>query len=146
LTARHLTFPVTSARIEGLVDTYAESRGDHPHEALDIIADMRTPVVAVEDGTIAKLFTSQGGGGLTIYQFDPAKEYCYYYAHLSGYAPGLKQGAEIHRGDQIGYVGMTGNARTPHLHFAIFKLGSEKLWWRGTALNPYPIFRPASAF
>lgn len=145
LAARHLTFPAPGARTEGLVDTFAESRGAHQHEALDIIADMGTPVIAVEDGTIAKLFTSKGGGGLTIYQFDPSKEYCYYYAHLSGYVPGLKEGATVRRGDRIGYVGMTGNARTPHLHFAIFKLSPEKLWWRGTALNPYPILRGTPA-
>jgi peptidoglycan LD-endopeptidase LytH len=142
LTARHLTFPVPSARMEGLVDTFSEARGSaRQHEALDIIAEFGVPVVAVEDGTIAKLFNSQGGGGLTVYQFDPSNEYCYYYAHLSGYAPGLKDGMSVKRGDQIGYVGMTGNARTPHLHFAISKLGPDKVWWRGTALNPYSLFR-----
>jgi murein DD-endopeptidase MepM/ murein hydrolase activator NlpD len=37
-------------------------------------------------------------------------------------------------------VGSTGNAdaRTPHLHFAIFELGREKLWWKGKAVDPYP--------
>jgi peptidoglycan LD-endopeptidase LytH len=46
----------------------------------------------------------------------------------------------VERGDAIGFVGSTGNAdaRTPHLHFAIFELGPERLWWRGKAVNPYP--------
>jgi len=47
----------------------------------------------------------------------------------------------VRKGDVIGYVGSTGNAArdSPHLHFAIVKLGSDKKWWEGTAINPYPI-------
>ena len=57
-----------------------------------MLAPRNTPVLAVEDGTIAKLFLSDAGG-ITIYQFDPAATYCYYYAHLERYAEGLKEGA-----------------------------------------------------
>ena len=48
---------------------------------------------------------------------------------------------QIKRGDVIGYVGTTGNAPpdTPHLHLAISKLGPEKKWWQGVAINPYPV-------
>jgi murein DD-endopeptidase MepM/ murein hydrolase activator NlpD len=97
------------------------------------------PVVAVEDGTIAKLFKS-GPGGLTVYQFDPTEKYAYYYAHLDRYADGLAEGDKVKRGHTIGYVGSTGNASTtqPHLHFAIFRLGPEKEWWKGDPLDPYP--------
>ncbi len=47
----------------------------------------------------------------------------------------------VRQGEVVGYVGTSGNAppNTPHLHFAIFKLGPEKHWWQGTAINPYPI-------
>ncbi len=85
------------------------------------IAPRGTPVVAAVDGRIAKLFTS-AAGGLTIYQFDPEERFCYYYAHLDGYAPDLNEGQTVQRGQIIGYVGTTGNAPTghPHLHFAIF--------------------------
>ena len=76
-------------------------------------------MLAVDDGRIAKLFTSMPGG-LTIYQFDPAGELAYYYAHLDRYAEGLREGSAVTRGDLIGYVGSTGNAASdaPHLHFA----------------------------
>lgn len=112
------------------------------HEALDIPAPRGTPVYAVEDGRVVKLFSSKRGG-LTVYQFDPTETYCYYYAHLDRYPKGLREGARIRRGDVVGYVGTTGNApeQTPHLHFSIFKLGPEKKWWRGAAINPYLVLR-----
>ena len=59
--------------------------------------------------SIAKLFTSKPGG-LTVYQFDPAQNYAYYYAHLDRYADGLREGILVKKGDAIGYVGSTGNA------------------------------------
>ena len=47
----------------------------------------------------------------------------------------------LKRGDAIGVVGTTGNARedAPHLHFAIFRLGPEKRWWKGAPINPFPL-------
>ena len=106
------------------------------------MAPRHTPVRAVEDGTIVKLFTSRAGG-LTIYQYDPTRTYCYYYAHLQSYAPGIGDGMEIEKGDVIGYVGTSGNApeNVPHLHFAIFRLTGAKHWWEGTPINPYPVLR-----
>ena len=143
LAARHLTIPVSGIAAEKLVRSYHDSRsGGREHEALDIRAPTGTPVVAVEDGTVAKLFTSKAGG-LTLYQFDPTREYAYYYAHLDRYADGIKEGNELHRGQVIGYVGTTGNAPkdTPHLHFAVFRLTPEKHWWQGTPIDPYDILR-----
>jgi hypothetical protein len=106
--------------------------GTRRHEALDILAPRETPVLAVEDGVVAKLFLSKPGG-ITVYQFDPSRTYAYYYAHLERYAAGLKDGDSVQRGQVIGYVGTTGNAPpdTPHLHFAIFKLTDPKRWWDG---------------
>ncbi len=96
----------------------------------------------MEDGTIRKLFTSVPGG-LTIYQFDPNAEFCYYYAHLDHYAEGLVEGMQVKRGTVIGYVGTTGNApaNTPHLHLAIYKIGPGKRWWDGVPINPYPVLK-----
>jgi murein DD-endopeptidase MepM/ murein hydrolase activator NlpD len=120
---------------------FDETRGGgRRHEAIDILAPRGTAVYAAADGRVAKLFTS-AAGGLTIYQFDPAEEYAFYYAHLDGYAPDLTEGQVLVRGQTIGYVGTTGNAPpgTPHLHFAIFKLGPERRWCDGVAIDPFPL-------
>jgi len=142
---RTLLAPVVGIAPDRLVDTYDQGRGARPHEAMDILAPRGTPVVAVDNGRIAKLFTSKPGG-LTVYHFDEAGQLAYYYAHLDRYAEGLHEGMEIKRGDLVGYVGSTGNAdpATPHLHFAVFKLGPEKKWWQGAAVNPYPALRRAA--
>jgi murein DD-endopeptidase MepM/ murein hydrolase activator NlpD len=143
LTARKLTVPVSGVSPEKLVRSYDDARsGRRQHEAIDILAPRNTPVVAVEDGTVAKLFESKAGG-LTIYQFDPGQQYSYYYAHLDRYADGLKEGDRIRRGQVLGYVGTSGNApkNTPHLHFAVYRLTAERRWWEGTPIDPYDILR-----
>jgi peptidoglycan LD-endopeptidase LytH len=142
LRRRNLSLPVNGVRADQLVATFDEARGDRPHEAIDIMSPRGTPVVATEDGRIAKLFWSKAGGH-TIYQFDPSDRYVYYYAHLDRYADGLAEGQTVQRGQTIGYVGSTGNAKAdaPHLHFAIFLLTPARRWWDGTALDPYPVLR-----
>ena len=140
---RVLDVPVDGVDRDELRDTFADVRGSNrAHEAIDIMAPRGTPVVAAQDGTIAKLFTSEAGG-LTIYQFDASGTFCYYYAHLDGYAPGLREGQAVKRGELLGHVGSTGNASAdaPHLHFAIFRLTPERQWWKGEPINPYPILR-----
>jgi len=141
LRRRRLELPVRGIERKTLRDTFAEGRTGHVHEAIDILAARGTPVVAVEDGRIEKLFTSKQGG-LTIYQFDPTGRYCYYYAHLDRYAAGLAQGQAVKRGQVLGYVGTSGNAapQTPHLHFTIFKLPADKRWWQGAPINPFPLW------
>jgi murein DD-endopeptidase MepM/ murein hydrolase activator NlpD len=139
LSSRGLVIPVKGVAAKDLRDNFDEGRGARKHEAMDILAPRGTPVVAAGDGRVAKLFRS-AAGGLTVYQFDPAERFIYYYAHLDRYAEGLKEGRVLKRGEMVGYVGTSGNAPkdTPHLHFAIFRAGSEKQWWKGTPLNPYP--------
>jgi peptidoglycan LD-endopeptidase LytH len=146
LSQRNLLIPVSGVKPEELRDSFNETRGGtRPHNAIDILAPRGTPVLAVDDGVVKKLFTSIPGG-LTVYQFDRQEIYCYYYAHLDAYAPGLKEGMVLNRGDLVGYVGTTGDApaNTPHLHFAITKLGPDKRWWQGPPINPYPILGHAS--
>ena len=142
LAARALQFPVDGIRPDTLRDTFDDGRLGHPHQALDIMAPRGTPVRAVDDGKLVKLFNSKPGG-LTVYQFDPTSQLAYYYAHLDRYAEGLREGMQLQRGDLIGYVGTTGNAApdAPHLHFAVFLLGPERQWWKGEALNPYSALR-----
>ena len=139
---RPMIIPVAGVDRGAIRDMFDEVRGNRRHEAIDILAPRGTPVIATDDGVVQKLFTSVRGG-LTVYHFDPEGAYSYYYAHLDRYADGLHEGQALRRGDVIGYVGTTGNAppQTPHLHFAIFKLGPEKEWWKGAAINPFPVWR-----
>jgi murein DD-endopeptidase MepM/ murein hydrolase activator NlpD len=143
LRSRHLELPVAGAVREALRESFAETRGPtHRHEAIDIMAPRNTPILAVEDGTIARLFDSKAGG-TTVYQFDPSTRYAYYYAHLERYADGLQEGHHVQRGQILGYVGTSGNApkQTPHLHFAIFRLTDGKEWWNGRPVDPYNVFK-----
>ena len=135
-----LLVPIQGVKTSNILDTFHEGRDGRQHEAVDIMAARGTPVLAVADGTIEKLFNSQRGG-ITIYEFDPSRTWCYYYAHLDRYAAGITQGMTVHKGQTIAYVGSTGDAsaEAPHLHFAIFRLGPDKRWWQGTAIDPYPI-------
>ena len=139
---RDLLLPVEGVSADQLTRTFEDRRGSRLHEAIDILAPRGTPVRAVEDGTIARLFTSKAGG-LTIYQFDPTEQFSYYYAHLDRYAEGLTEHQAVKRGQTIGYVGVSGNAPkdTPHLHFAIFRLTAAKRWWEGTPIDPYDALR-----
>lgn len=136
-----LIVPVQGMVAAQLSDTYAATRSQgRSHDAIDIMATAGTPVLAVADGTVEKLFDSKQGG-LTIYQFEPSGTFAYYYAHLDRYAAGLAEGKALRQGEVIGYVGSTGNASpdAPHLHFAVFVLGPQRNWWQGAAINPYPL-------
>jgi len=136
-----LLLPVQGVTAAQLVDTFTDMRSEgRSHDAIDIMAPAGTPVLAVADGHVEKLFDSKQGG-LTLYQFNPERTHAYYYSHLQGYAAGIVEKKPLKRGELIGYVGSTGNAdpAAPHLHFAIFVLGPEKQWWKGEAINPYPL-------
>jgi murein DD-endopeptidase MepM/ murein hydrolase activator NlpD len=140
---RKLEVPVRGVARGELRDTFDQARRvTENHEAIDILAQRNTPVVAVEDGTIVKLFESKKGG-TTVYQFDPSTRYTYYYAHLERYAAGLQEGNRVQRGQVLGYVGTSGNAPkdTPHLHFAIFRLTDKKQWWQGSPIDPYEVLK-----
>jgi peptidoglycan LD-endopeptidase LytH len=132
--------PIRGVTASELRDTFNEMHNGHRHEAIDISEPEGTPVRAVVNGTIQKLFFSKAGGK-TIYEFDHGSVYCYYYAHLERYSNGLHDGMSVSQGDVIGYVGSTGDASpaAPHLHFAIYLLGPQKHWWKGSPIDPYPI-------
>ena len=141
LAGRSLAIPVSGVEKVSIHDSFRDGRGARKHEAIDIHAPRGTPVIAAGDGCVVKMFRSVPGG-ITLYQFDPQGNFAYYYAHLDRYADDVIEGSQLARGDVLGYVGTTGNApaNAPHLHFAIFRLGPEKRWWTGTAVNPYAVF------
>jgi murein DD-endopeptidase MepM/ murein hydrolase activator NlpD len=143
-----LRVPIDGANAESWKGAFDERRGGgtRGHEAVDILAPRNTPVHAVENGTIARIFESKQGGH-TVYQFSADGRLVYYYAHLERYADGLHEGQAVAQGDVIGFVGTSGNAPpdTPHLHFAVFELGPDKRWWQGRPLDPYLVFKGAVA-
>lgn len=132
--------PIGGLKASDLRDSFNDIHHGHRHQAIDIMKPYGTPVHAVVNGTIRKLFKSRAGG-TTIYQFDTNRIYCYYYAHLDRYADGLHEGMNVGRGQILGYVGTSGNAApdAPQLHLAIMRLGPDKRWWRGTPIDPYPV-------
>jgi murein DD-endopeptidase MepM/ murein hydrolase activator NlpD len=137
-----LLIPVAGVRAAQLSDTFTQARAlGRPHNAIDIMAPRGTLVVAAADGTVEKLYFSNGGGGITAYVRSPDRRWIHYYAHLNAYAPGLAEGQRVRRGDPIGRVGSTGNANPagPHLHFAVHAMGPGERWWQGRAINPYPL-------
>ena len=138
----NLAMPIAGVDPATLHSNFEETRNGRRHEALDIMTARGTPVHAVAEGNVVKLFDSKQGG-LTVYQFDNTQHWCYYYAHLDRYAAGLKEGTLLRKGDVLGYAGSTGNAspEAPHLHFAVSELGPEKHWWEGTPIDPLPMLR-----
>jgi peptidoglycan LD-endopeptidase LytH len=146
LAQRFPVVPVLGITPDRLRDTFVDRRsGGRRHNAIDILAPRRTPILALEDGRIVRM-KSNRLGGLTLYHLDPSQKYTYYYAHLDSYAPGLREGDYVTQGQVIGYVGTTGNAprSAPHLHFAIYRLEPERSGWLGTPINPYKIFHPGA--
>lgn len=137
-----LAIPVAGIAGKELTDTYTASRGggSRVHNAIDIMAPRGTPVVSASAGVVEKLFYSQGGGGITAYVRSPDRRWLHYYAHLDAYAPGLREGQRIRRGDPIGTVGISGNANPsgPHLHYAIYRMSPGERWYDGAPINPYP--------
>ncbi|MGD9906011.1 MAG: M23 family metallopeptidase [Vicinamibacterales bacterium] len=143
LRRRRLVVPIAALAADQLRRSFDEARGNgRRHEAIDLLAARHTPVLAVDDGLVARMLTSRAGG-ISVYQFDPTTRYVYYYAHLQGYAEGLTEGAMVRRGQVLGYVGTSGNAPadTPHLHFAIAVLDEGEPWWQGTPIDPYDVLR-----
>lgn len=137
--------PVAGIAPDRLTDTFDDVRGGgtRTHEALDIPAPAGTAVVAAAPGTVEKLFVSDEGGN-TIYIRSSDRRMLHYYAHLQNYAPGLREGVPVERGQRLGSVGSSGNAdpAAPHLHFAIIRTSPDAEWWEpAEPVNPYPMLR-----
>lgn len=134
------TFPVAGAVRFG--DSFGAPRMtgtsyEHWHEGTDIFAAHGTPLVATEDGVIAGVRTNGVLGGNSL-KIVGVSGYTHYYAHLSGFAPGIADGYPVRAGELVGYVGDTGNARgtSPHLHYEIALPDRSPI-------NPFPILAVA---
>ncbi|PEN11065.1 metalloendopeptidase [Longibacter salinarum] len=137
-----LMLPVANMSASDLVDTFDDARsGGRTHKAIDIMAPSGTPVVATADGVVMKRHTGDLGGK-SLYVASLDSSYVFYYAHLSQYASGVTSGTPVSAGDTIGFVGTTGNANTPHLHFAIWAVDGRLQSSSRHPINPYPLLAP----
>ena len=90
-----------------------------PHMGVDFAAQRGTPVRAVGDGVISEAGWN-GGYGKAI-DIKHESSYMSRYAHLHAFAPGIRLGVSVRKGQIIGYVGSTGRSSGPHLHFELYK-------------------------
>jgi murein DD-endopeptidase MepM/ murein hydrolase activator NlpD len=104
------------------------------HKGVDFAAPTGTPVHATGDGKVASAGRQNGYGNVVVLQHSAA--YSTVYAHLSRFAAGMTPGARVAQGDVIGYVGQTGWATGPHLHYE-FRVNNEQR-------NPMTIALPAA--
>lgn len=86
-----------------------------PHHGIDYAASSGTPIRAVGDGVVTK--AGWGGGYGNVVQIRHNRGYASRYAHLRGFAKGIRSGTRVRQGDVIGYVGSTGLSTGPHLHY-----------------------------
>lgn len=145
-----IVFPVVGQ--SHFTDNYSAPRaGGRTHEAIDIMADKMTPVVAAADGTVSWMSSgvyTDSCTGMTTPSYSLKLEhddgYQSWYIHLNndtpgtddglgdGYAPGIVRGARVSAGQLLGWVGDSGNAEcvASHLHFQLH-------YPDGTRFNPY---------
>jgi peptidoglycan LD-endopeptidase LytH len=139
-----LLVPVRGAATVALLDSFRDFReGGRRHDAIDIPAPWGTPVLATDDGTVYRLFTSDKGG-IGLYLLDRTRDRCFYYAHLARYTRGIREGQWVGRGEIVGFVGSTGNAseNAPHLHFAVYDVSGHRGCASGTPIDPFPLLAP----
>src|SRR3954452_19407644 len=146
-----LLFPVAGATT--YQDDFGQARAGGVHQGNDLLATKKTPVIAAESGTV-KFWTTSASAGCMLYLYGESGT-MYEYIHLNNdvtmkndnrgkcvagmsYAKGLKDGAKVTAGQQIGYVGDSGDANgiASHLHFEVHPNG-------GAATDPYPYLQTA---
>ena len=91
------------------------------HKGTDWAAPVGTPVMAAFEGTI--LFAGDGGTYGNLVKITHPGGLETRYAHLNAFQPGLKAGQAVKAGDQIGFIGTTGQSTGPHLHFELYEAG-----------------------
>ena len=139
-----LGMPVAGIRRADLIDGYFEKRGRRRiHNAIDIMAPRNTAVRAATSGTIAAL-NSSPAGGTSIWQYDTSGTFCYFYAHLARYVPGLRAGqtvrprrrARLRRHDRQRAEAARRTCTSPSSGWR-----RRGRWWTGEPVNPYPLLR-----
>jgi len=131
-----LAFPVEGYGIRAVQSVFGVDRdgGRRSHAGVDIFARRGTPVLASSDGQANRVAVTRLGGKV-VWVRDPVRNSNIYYAHLD--SQHVANGQPVKRGDTIGFVGNTGNARTtaPHLHFGVYRS-------REGPVDPYPFLNP----
>lgn len=133
-----LRYPVEFTRISS---TFSRARfhpilkRTRPHRGVDFAAPSGTPVRAIGDGVVR--FAGRKGALGRHVEIDHNGRLVSAYSHLRAIAREVRRGTRVRRGQVIGWVGMTGLATGPHLHFAIFQ--------DGRCVNPLKIKRPPAA-
>lgn len=94
-----------------------------PHLAIDYAAPAGTPVVAIGRGRVVFVGWRKGYG--KVVDIRHSGDYTSRYAHFSRFAAGIKRGKTVDAGDVVGYVGQTGHATGPHLHFEFLRNGQK---------------------
>ncbi|MBU6505720.1 MAG: peptidoglycan DD-metalloendopeptidase family protein [Betaproteobacteria bacterium] len=113
-----VTSGFTTARFHPILHTW------RAHKGIDLGAPTGTPVVSVANATVA--FAGWRNGYGNVIELHHSNNISTVYGHLSAFAHGLRAGQHIRQGEVIGYVGMTGWATGPHLHYE-FKIGGTQV-------------------
>ena len=119
-----LRYPVAYTRISSFFSDarfHPIKKRHVPHYGVDFAAPAGSPVVAAGDGTVTVASWQGGNGRLIKIRHD--KTYESAYAHLSRIGAGIAPGVKVKQGQVIGYVGASGLATGPHLHYAVYRDG-----------------------
>jgi murein DD-endopeptidase MepM/ murein hydrolase activator NlpD len=104
------------------------------HQGVDFGVPSGTPVFAAGDGKVVQ--AGRNGGYGNYIEIEHSQQYATAYAHLSGFAAGLRDGQRVRQGEVIGYVGMTGLATGPHLHYEVH--------YHNAPIDPLSVRMPAT--
>ena len=124
-------FPVLGATANDFSNDFGAPRATTGfHQGIDVFAAAGTPILAINDGVLSNVgWNTLGGRRLWL---TDRHGNMFYFAHLAGFSPLAKEGAQVRRGDVLGFVGSSGDAQgtPPHLHFELHPGG-------GWAVPPY---------
>ena len=95
-----------------------------PHRGIDYAAPTGTPILASGDGRVQAASKSSANGNYIVIQH--GEQFTTKYLHLSRFARGIRKGSRVEQGDIIGYVGSTGWATGPHLHYEFLVNGVHR--------------------